>query len=178
MTRAAISGPFERGHDMTTPTTESRASRDELGPLTADRSPALRSGPGVSTSLGLLLLRLVLGAVFIAHGMQKVWINGIPATQEGFAGMGVPAPEVMAIIVAALEIGGGALLVLGLGTRIVGVLLAANMVVAMVLVHLAAGFFATDGGYEFVLTLAGGALALALTGPGRFAIDAAFRRRR
>lgn len=164
---------------MTTPTTtDSRADRDELGPLTADRSSAARRpGPSAGVSAGLLLLRLVLGVVFIAHGAQKLWMNGIPATQEGFAGMGVPMPEVMAIVVTAVELGGGLLLILGLGTRIVGVALAVNMGVALVLVHLAAGFFAMDGGYEFVLTLGVASLALALTGPGRFAVDALFRRR-
>ncbi|PSL37815.1 putative oxidoreductase [Labedella gwakjiensis] len=155
-------------------------SANDLGPMTADPTPQapVRRGPGASTSLGLLLLRLVVGVVFIAHGVQKVWINGIPATQEGFAGMGVPMPEVAAIVVAALEIGGGALLILGLGTRIVGALLTVNMAVALVLVHIAGGFFASDGGYEFVLTLGVASLALAFTGPGLFAIDAAFRRRR
>lgn len=159
---------------------DSRTERHDLGPLTAEHGdrPAARRGPGGSTSIGLLLLRIVLGVVFIAHGVQKVWINGIPATQEGFTGMGVPMPEVAAIVVAALEIGGGALLVVGLGTRIVAALLAVNMGVALVLVHLSAGFFASDGGYEFVLTLGVAALALAFTGPGRLAVDAAFRRRR
>jgi putative oxidoreductase len=148
--------------------------------MTAERASMTdrRVGLPAGVSLGLLLLRLVLAAVFIAHGAQKLWINGIPATQEGFAGMGVPAPEVVAIVVAVLEVASGLLLAIGLGTRIVAVLLAIDMAVALALVHLAAGFFAADGGYEFVLTLAVASLALVFTGPGRLAIDALFRRSR
>lgn len=159
---------------------DDRTERHDLGPLTAERggSAAARPGPSASVSLGLLLLRLVLGAVFIAHGSQKLWIDGIAATQQGFGGMGIPLPEVAAIVVTALELGGGALLILGLGTRIVAALLTINMAVAVIVVHLAAGFYAANGGYEFVLTLGVASLALVLTGPGRFALDALFRRRR
>lgn len=164
---------------MTNPSTTTANDRNILGSLTAERPAAAdrRVGPSASISLGLLLLRLVLGAVFVAHGAQKLWINGIPATQEGFAGMGVPFPEITAIVVAVLEVAGGLLLAIGFGTRIIAALLAIDMIVALVLVHLAAGFFAADGGYEFVLTLAVASLALVFTGPGRFAIDALFRRR-
>lgn len=165
---------------MTTSSSPTTAeNRNGLGLLTADRSGGTerRDAPSASVALGLLLLRLVLAAVFIAHGVQKLWINDMPATQEGFIGMGVPFPEVAAIVVAVVELGGGVLLGLGLGTRIVAALLAIDMIVALALVHLAAGFFAADGGYEFVLTLAVASIALVFTGPGRFALDALFRRR-
>lgn len=127
---------------------------------------------------GLLLLRLVLGVILIAHGLQKVLVDGIPGVAAGFGGMGIPAPEIAAVVVVAVELLGGALLIVGLGTRVVAVLSTINMAVALVLVHLSAGFFAADGGYEFVLILAVVSLALALTGPGRVSVDALFRRRR
>ncbi|ROS78398.1 putative oxidoreductase [Curtobacterium sp. PhB130] len=134
-----------------------------------------------STSIGLTVLRVVLGVVFIAHGAQKFG-QGIPAVADGFSGMGVPLAEVAAPLVAGLELVGGVLLVLGVATRIVGVLLAVDMVVAGVLAHSSAGFFSQDGGFEYVLVLAAGALAVALTGPGRLSLDAlvlrARRRRR
>lgn len=134
-----------------------------------------------STSIGLTVLRVVLGVVFIAHGAQK-FAQGIPNVTQGFAGMGVPLAEVAAPLVAGLELVGGVFLVLGVATRVVGVLLAVDMVVAGLLAHSSAGFFSQDGGFEYVLVLAVGSLAVALTGPGRFSLDAllllATRRRR
>ena len=124
-----------------------------------------------STSIGLTALRIVLGVVFIAHGAQK-FAQGIPDVTQGFAGMGVPLAEVAAPVVAGLELVGGVLLVAGVATRVVGLLLAVDMVVAGLLAHATAGFFAQDGGFEYVLVLAVASLAVALTGPGRFSVDA------
>ncbi len=117
------------------------------------------------------MLRVVLGVVFIAHGAQK-FAQGIPNVSRGFAGMGVPLAELAAPLVAGLELVGGAFLVLGIATRVVGALLAVNMVVAGLLAHATAGFFAQQGGFEYVLVLAVGSLAVALTGPGRLSLDA------
>jgi putative oxidoreductase len=125
------------------------------------------------TSIALLLLRVVLGVVFIAHGLQKLTQGGIAGTAEGFGQMGVPLPEIAAPAIIALEIGGGALLILGLASRILGALLAIDMIVAWGLVHAGSGFFAQDGGFEYVLVLAVVGAALAIAGPGRFAVDAA-----
>lgn len=149
-------------------------------PVTVPPVPASPVSPIRAAGLdtGLLLLRLVLGVILIAHGLQKVLVDGIPGVAAGFGGMGVPAPDVAAVVVVAVELLGGALLIVGLGTRVVAVLSTINMAVALVLVHLSAGFFAADGGYEFVLLLAIVSLALALTGPGRISVDALFRRRR
>ncbi len=124
-----------------------------------------------STSIGLTALRIILGVVFIAHGAQK-FAQGIPNVTQGFAGMGVPLAEVAAPVVAGLELVGGVLLVAGVATRVVGLLLAVDMVVAGLLAHATAGFFAQDGGFEYVLVLAVASLAVALTGPGRFSVDA------
>jgi putative oxidoreductase len=129
-----------------------------------------------STSIGLTVLRVVLGVVFIAHGAQKV-SQGIAGVTQGFAGMGVPFPEIAAPLVAGLELVGGVLLVLGVATRVVAVLLAVDMVVAGALAHLSSGFFSQDGGFEYVLVLAAGSLAVALTGPGRYSVDAVVLRR-
>ena len=98
-----------------------------------------------STSIGLTALRIVLGVVFIAHGAQK-FAQGIPNVVQGFSGMGVPLAEVAAPLVAGLELVGGILLVLGVATRVVGVLLAVDMVVAGFLAHGTAGFYSQDGG--------------------------------
>jgi putative oxidoreductase len=134
-----------------------------------------------STSIGLTALRIVLGVVFIAHGAQK-FAQGIPNVAQGFSGMGVPLADVAAPLVAGLELVGGVLLVLGSATRVVGVLLAVDMVVAGLLAHASSGFYSQDGGFEYVLVLAVASLVVALTGPGRFSVDAVFlaasRRRR
>ncbi|GAA0957724.1 DoxX family protein [Frigoribacterium faeni] len=123
-------------------------------------------------SLGLLVLRVALGVTFVAHGWQKIVLQGIPATQEGFAGMGVPLADVAAPTIAWLEIVAGIALVVGLASRVAAGLLAATSLVALFLVHAGNGFFSAEGGYEFVLVLAAAGVALVLTGPGRLAVDA------
>lgn len=136
------------------------------------------TAPSAPASLGLLVLRIVVGAVFAAHGAQKIFEYTIPGTIGSFAGMGVPMPEIAAPFVAFVELIGGILLVLGLFTRLAGILLAIDMIVALVLVHLSAGLWVGEGGYEFVAVLGAAALALALTGAGRFSLDRAFLRGR
>ncbi|WP_424937005.1 MULTISPECIES: DoxX family protein [Bacteria] len=124
-----------------------------------------------SASFGLLILRVVVGAIFVAHGAQKVFEFTIPGTVQAFAGMGAPLPEVVGPFIAFLELIGGLLLVVGLLTRPVALLLAVDMVGAIVLVHLPAGLWVSNGGYEFVALLGGASLALVFTGAGAFAID-------
>lgn len=130
------------------------------------------------TSFGLLVLRVVVGIVFIAHGAQKIFEYTLPGTIGSFAGMGVPLPEIAAPVVAFVELLGGILLVLGLFTRPVGILLAADMLVALVLVHLPAGIWVAEGGWEFVAVLGAAALAVAFTGAGKFSVDRAVLRGR
>ena len=120
---------------------------------------------------GLALLRLITGAVFIAHGAQKLFVYGFDGVAGGFAQMGVPFPGIMGPLVGGIEFFGGLALVTGLLTRIAGVGLTAVMLGAMAFVHLPNGFFLPNG-YEFVLSLAGAALTLAITGAGRFSLDA------
>lgn len=136
------------------------------------------TAPSAASSLGLLVLRVVVGFVFAAHGAQKIFEYTLPGTIGSFAGMGVPLPEIAAPVVAFVELIGGILLALGLFTRPVGILLAVDMVVALVAVHLPAGLWVGEGGYEFVAVLGVAALALAFTGAGRFSLDGAFLRGR
>jgi len=113
----------------------------------------------------LLVLRLFVGGVFVAHGALKLF-GGL----SGFAGflqqVGVPAPDIMAPLVAAVEFLGGVAIILGLGTRTAALLLAVVMIVAMATVTLARGF---AGGYDINLALLGGLFALLLAGPGKVA---------
>ncbi|MGO3886678.1 MAG: DoxX family protein [Mycetocola sp.] len=131
-----------------------------------------------SASLGLLVLRLALGGLMLAHGLQKLLVWGVAGTQGSFAEMGVPMADIAAIGVIAVEVVGGVLIALGLGTRVVGVLIAIDMLVALFLVHLSAGPFASEGGYELVLAFAAIGVALSLTGAGRYSGDAMIAARR
>jgi putative oxidoreductase len=115
------------------------------------------------------LLRLALGIVMVAHGADK--IGGV----GGFAGfldsMGVPVAIVFAWIVTIVELGGGLLLLAGVLTRYVALLMAVDMAVATVLVHLPNGFFASDGGVELTLLLFLVSVALALQGAGPLSLE-------
>ncbi len=122
-------------------------------------------------SWGIALLRIVVGIVFVMHGQQKLFEMGVGGVGGFFASLGVPAPQLAAVVVSVLETVGGLALILGVLTRLFGLLLAGDMLVALLLVHQPNGFFAGDGGVELVLLLGTAALALALTGPGAPALD-------
>lgn len=123
------------------------------------------------TTAAQTLLRLAVGFIFIAHGWQKFSVFTLAGTKGAFGQMGVPAAEFVAPVVATLELVGGIALVLGLLTRVFAGLLALNMLGALFLVHAPAGVFVENGGFELVLVLAAGAAAIALMGPGSFAVD-------
>ncbi|CAA9549917.1 MAG: hypothetical protein AVDCRST_MAG59-1665 [uncultured Thermomicrobiales bacterium] len=120
---------------------------------------------------GLTLLRVVVGLAFFMHGYQKLFQMGVGGVGGFFGSLGVPAPGLAAIVVSLVELVGGLALIVGLLTRVFGVLLAVDMLVALLLVHRPNGFFAGDGGIELVLVLGAAALSLALTGPGALALD-------
>ena len=125
----------------------------------------------------LLLARVSLGIIFLAHGLQKLVTNGMGATTEGFVAMGVPAPALSAWFAALVETAGGAALILGLLTPVFSLLLALDMIGAMILVHLSSGIWVAENGYELVLALAAGALAVGAVGAGRFSLDALLAKR-
>ncbi|MDO9455940.1 DoxX family protein [Nocardioides sp.] len=119
---------------------------------------------------GLLVLRVVLGVVMIAHGWQKLDGQGFGATADGFDALGIPLPDAAAAYAIGIELVGGVLLLLGALTPLVGLLVAADMAGAFWYVHRDA-FFANEGGYELVLVLGAIGLALAATGAGRLSLD-------
>jgi putative oxidoreductase len=128
------------------------------------------------TALALALLRVVIGIIFVAHGWQKLFIFTLSGTTGSFTEMGMPLPSLTATAIAFLELLGGAALIAGIGTRIVAALLALDMLGAIVLVHLNAGFF-NPNGVEFPLALLAATVALALAGAGEYALDALLRKR-
>ena len=119
----------------------------------------------------MLLLRLVLAVVFGAYGYAK-WAGGMDRFVGLLMTIHLPYPPVTAHIVATLELGGAALLALGIATRLIGLLLAVEMGVAIATVVWRQGFF---GGYAFELTLLTVALALAAAGGGAFSVTTALR---
>ena len=134
-------------------------------------APTVPTADSSAATLGLTVLRVVLGTTFLLHGWQKVTEWTVAGTQASFAQMGVPAAELAAPLAAVLELVGGLMLLLGLGTRVVAALLALTMLGALVLVHLPAGFFADDGGIELVLLLAAASVLFVLAGAGRWSLD-------
>ena len=123
------------------------------------------------------LLRVAVGLVFAAHGAQKLFVM-TPAGLAGFFGtIGIPAPTLNAYVVIAVELLGGIAMIAGLGTRIVGALFTAVMVVAIATVHGPQGFFLPQG-YEFNLVLLAASIALVLQGAGAFALDNVVSERR
>lgn len=120
----------------------------------------------MGTDLGLLLIRLALAGVLVPYGYLK-WAGGMDRFVGLLMAAGFPAPEVLARLVAALEVGGGLLLLLGLATRVVAGLLAVEMVVAIVRVLWPRGYV---GGFAFETTLLLCAVALVAAGGGRWSL--------
>jgi putative oxidoreductase len=127
--------------------------------------------------IALLVLRLVLGGVFVAHGAQKLFGSFGGPGIEGTAGfheqLGIKPAKPMAILAGLAEFVGGILVIAGFLTPLAALALIVVMIVAIVKVHLRHGFFAASGGYEFNLVLIAVAVALILAGSGAYSIDAA-----
>lgn len=127
--------------------------------------------------LGLLVLRLVVGLIFAAHGAQKVlgWWGG-PGLSGWIAAMtrmGLRPAGLWALVSALTELVGGLLLALGGATPLVAPLLVGQSLVIVVRGHWSRGFWNRDGGIEFPLALLGGSVAILGVGPGGLSVDAA-----
>jgi putative oxidoreductase len=118
---------------------------------------------------GLLALRLAVGVVFIMHGWQKLFVKGLPTVATFLGSIGLAPAQFWAMTLTVAELAGGVALIVGVLTRVAALALGVTMVVAIATVLGGKGFFLP--GYEFALTLLGASIALALTGPGRFAVD-------
>ncbi|HEX6490978.1 MAG TPA: DoxX family protein [Gaiellaceae bacterium] len=125
---------------------------------------------------GLLLLRVVIGGTILAHGGQKLfgWFGGpgLRGTAGFFGSLGWRMPLAMAFL-AGLGESSGLLFALGLLTPLAALGIATVMLNAIIAVHWKNGFFNSNGGLEFPLTIATVAVAVAAIGPGRFSLDRA-----
>lgn len=119
--------------------------------------------------LALLVLRVALGAIMIAHGKEKVF-GGMAKHIAMVHSLGVPAPTFMAYLSAGTEFVGGILLVIGLFTRIASFATLIDMLVAIFKVHIKNGFTG-QGNYQFPLALGVIAFALIFYGAGPIALD-------
>lgn len=134
-------------------------------------------GPEVSSpyayDVGLLVLRLALGLTIAAHGAQKLfgWFGGggLEGTGQFFTMSGYPSGKAMAVVAGLTETLGGLGLLFGLLTPLAGAAVLGTMINALA-VKWGGGFFAPEG-VEYEVLLAAGAAGLALTGPGRLAVD-------
>ena len=130
-----------------------------------------------SIDLALLILRLGVGGVMIAHGANHIWGGGkITGTAGWFESLGMTPGRLHAWLASGTELLGGLSLVVGLVTPLGGASVVGVMIVAWVTNHLRNGFFIFRPGegweYVMVLTLCG--LALATLGPGAWSLDQAF----
>jgi len=140
-------------------------------------SGVLFRAPGARARvLGVAVLRVTVGVIFIAHGAQKFFMFGIPAVTDGFAQSGIPMASFMAPFIASVELLAGVALVAGFLTRLAALGTAFTMLGAMFLVHMKGGFF-LPAGVEYTVVLLAASVTLILMGAGGFSLDSRFERR-
>jgi putative oxidoreductase len=141
---------------------------------------AIAVGHAAATDIGLLLLRLIVGVVFIYHGAQKLFGafggGGLSGFAQVLESMDIPLPMLSAILAACTEFFGGLAMLLGFGVRIAAIPMVINMLVAVLVVHNQA-FSLKHNGMEYALTLLVVSLALGFTGAGRLSLSHLLRRR-
>ena len=126
-------------------------------------------------SLAPLALRLAGGAIFVAHGAQKLFGAfggyGLEGTGQFFDSVGLSPGDLMALLAGAAEFFGGLALIIGLLVRPAAAALAFAMLIAIFAVHFSKGFFLDKGGYEYALALFALSVSLLASGGGRVSVD-------
>ncbi|GAA0133775.1 DoxX family protein [Paenibacillus sp. YSY-4.3] len=126
--------------------------------------------------VGLLLIRLVVGILFIGHGAQKLFGMfggyGPKGTGGWMESIGIKPGVLMAVLAGLMEFVGGLLFTFGFLMPLAAALIVLAMLGAIVKVHFKNGLWATANGYEYPLVLLVVAIAMALTGAGGFSLDA------
>jgi putative oxidoreductase len=123
-----------------------------------------------------LIVRVMIGGLFIGHGTQKLfgWFGGagIEGTATGFEKVGLKPGSENAVLAGLAETGGGAMLAAGYETPLGASLITATMMTAIKRVHLRNGLWTQNGGYEYSLVIMAALMTIVESGPGRFSIDA------
>jgi putative oxidoreductase len=123
----------------------------------------------LNLDLALLILRVALGAALLYHGVPKLMNYG--GTVGFFQSAHIPVPALSAAFAILAEVGGGLLLLLGLAVDVAGILVVIDMIGAILFVHWSKGYDMSKGGWEYPFAILCMGLALALAGPGRYAVD-------
>lgn len=126
-------------------------------------------------SVGLLIVRVVIGLIFVGHGTQKLfgWFGGYGPKGTGgwMESIGIRPGILMAVIAGLMEAVGGLLFAAGLLTPLAAVMIIATMLVSIVKVHGKNGFWVTAGGIEYNVVLIAISLGIALSGAGAYSLD-------
>lgn len=121
--------------------------------------------------LSVVAFRVVTGLIFFMHGWQK-FEGGVPGVAGFLTSLSFPMPETFAVLLIAGEVLGGLALIVGAWTRFASLVLVIISVVALFTVHVANGFFISNGGYEFILLLLVSSLTFFTWGGGKYSVDA------
>ncbi|EAQ98054.1 DoxX family protein [Congregibacter litoralis] len=143
--------------------------------------PGSTGNPERRSDYAGLILRVPVGLILAAHGAQKLfgWFGGygLAGTGKWLASIGLEPGLLMALLAGGAEFVGGLLLIVGLLTRPAAIAIAITMLVATISVHMGNGLFIANNGYEYALTLLVVAVAIAVQGAGRFALDRVLAKR-
>ena len=141
----------------------------EAGNLLAMNSPFVHDA-------ALLIFRVVLGLVFIVHGIDKLFFPGMDDTIGQFSAWGIPQPQVFGWVVAIGELVAGAMLVIGLLATFAAGMLAILCALSVYFVHLGNGVFVEEGGFEYTAVLCVALLMIVVFGSGRASLDGVLSR--
>jgi putative oxidoreductase len=126
------------------------------------------------TDLAIFVLRVTVGVIFLAHGLQKLFGAfggpGINGTASMLSGMGFSPAEIWAWALAIAETVGGLFLILGVLPKLCSLMIAIIMVVAIVKIHGPKGFFMMKGGFEYQLLIISACISLMITGGGKYSV--------
>ncbi len=121
-----------------------------------------------------LVLRSVLGVIFLWHGYDKVFVKGIPAITGFLGSLSFPMPSIFAYILSYGELVFGLMLIIGLLTHLAAKYATVVAIVAFFAVHMKNGFAVGAGGYEFIILIFAAAVSILVNGAGRYSVDAMY----